>query len=172
MPIASVLSELITGSEEEKSDVLKAYLSSRGRMDRMLLFIEHSTAKDGPRYEKIVLEAIKEKKVPEYKNFSNSTTKEAHKKRIAEEEKERAQFDKKRAAENKADEESSLLQLIQQKSKDRQAKMNSIIDSIEASTKKKSGKKRQQEEPVGGLPSEEEFQKLQEKLFSKKQKKN
>lgn len=137
----------------------------------MLTFIEHSTAKDGPRYEKIILEAIKENKVPEYKCFYSATTKEAHQARIDKEEKEQAAFDKNQAKKNKKnkkekEEDTSLLELIQQRAKNRQANMTSIIESIE----EKSGKKRKQ--ATDDLPSEEEFQKLQEKLFSKKQKKN
>ncbi|EPB85519.1 hypothetical protein HMPREF1544_07702 [Mucor circinelloides 1006PhL] len=151
------------GSEEEKKDVLAAYETCKGNMDNILQMVECSTAVDGERFEKIIRSAIDNKTVPLHKAFDKTTTSKAHKKRMDAEKKEEAAFlrrqkdDKKK---EKEDEDSSLLALIQNRAKERHAKMNSIIDSIE----QKHGKKRKEPD----MPSEEEFLKLQSKMFKKK----
>lgn len=154
---------MLQGSEEEKKDVLAAYETCKGNMDNILQIVECSTAVDGERFEKIIRSAIDNKTVPLHKAFDKTTTSKAHKKRMDAEKKEEAAFlrrqkdDKKK---EKEDEDSSLLALIQNRAKERHAKMNSIIDSIE----QKHGKKRKEPD----MPSEEEFLKLQSKMFKKK----
>lgn len=138
-------------------------------MGKILDTIECSTAVDGKRFEKMIRLAIDDKTVPNYELFDKTTTAKAHKKRLDTEKKEEISFlrqqgnDKKKKASEKKDDngDSSLLALMQNRAKERHAKMDSIIDSIEQ--KEKGGKKRKQPD----MPSEEEFLKLQSKLFKK-----
>lgn len=137
-------------------------------MDHILQSVECSTAIDGERFEKIIRAAIDEESLPVFKAFDKTTTSKAHQKRIDLEKKEELSFlkqqekdkKKKNVQKQKKDDDSSLLAMIQNRSKERHAKMNSIIDSIE----EKHGKKRKEPD----MPSEEEFLKLQAKLFKKK----
>ncbi|KAI8645861.1 hypothetical protein BD408DRAFT_474281 [Parasitella parasitica] len=155
------------GSEEEKKDLLATYVSCKGNMDHILQSVECSSAADGERFAKMIRAAIDEKAVPIFRIFNKTTTSQAHQRRIDAEKKEAAVFakqqekDKKKKKQSKtAQDDSSLLALIQNRSKERNAKMNSIIDSIEG----KYGKKRKEPD----MPSEEEFLKLQAKMFKKK----
>ncbi|KAI7902003.1 uncharacterized protein BX663DRAFT_487267 [Cokeromyces recurvatus] len=162
------------GSDEEKKDLLKAYESCKGNMDQILELVECSTARDCKRFEKIIRSAIKEKLVTFYPALDSTTTPRAHKKRIEKELMAERQFlaEQEKDKDNKSDKECSLLELIQQRNKDRQAKMDSIIETIEASAKKENKKRKDQEREDERLPTEEEFQRLQRKLFNnKKQKK-
>ncbi|RCI02339.1 hypothetical protein CU098_005681 [Rhizopus stolonifer] len=147
------------GSEEERQDVLKAYNQVKGDMDKILTMIECSSASDCPRFEKMIREAIKKKEVVLHKKLNPTTTEKAQQARLKKEAREQAEFD----AQQNEKEEDGLAALIQQRNKDRQARMDSIIDTL-ANSEKKKGKKRKQED----MPSEEEFQQLQEKLFKKK----
>ncbi|KAI8371275.1 hypothetical protein EDC96DRAFT_439612 [Choanephora cucurbitarum] len=148
------------GSQEEQQDVIKAYKELKGDMNKILSVIECSTAADCVRFEKIIRQAIEEKQVPFFKKLDTTTTAKAQKARLDREAKDEQEFD-----EEKAQSSSSLAALIQQRNQQRQSKMNSIIDSIETSAK---GKKRKGPEKDIALPSDEEFMKLQEKLFKKK----
>ena len=131
-------------------------------MNKILSVIECSTAADCVRFEKIIRQAIEEKQVPFFKKLDTTTTVKAQKARLDREAKDEQEFHK-----DKAQSSSSLAALIQQRNQQRQSKMNSIIDSIETSAKKQ-GKKRKGPEEDISLPSDEEFMKLQEKLFKKK----
>jgi DnaJ family protein C protein 9 len=139
-------------------------------MDSILEIVECSTAKDGERFEKIIREAIKEESVPIFKGFEKSVTPKEHEKRIKKELKEEQEFHKHQEKE-KNKEDPSLLTLIQKNAQNRQAKMNSIIESIEASAAAK-GKKEKKKRGIQqvDMPSEEEFLKLQEKMFKKQKK--
>ncbi|KAI9487234.1 MAG: hypothetical protein EXX96DRAFT_552321 [Benjaminiella poitrasii] len=177
------------GSDEEKADLLKAYETCKGNMDQILELVECSTARDCKRFEKIIRTAIKQKDVPLYSALDKTTTPRAHQKRIDKELKAEAKFlakqekDKKKGKEESNenrkkkddDDEASLLELIQQRNKNREAKMNSVIDSILESTKKGNKKRSRQQkdddEKEEALPTDEEFEKLQKKLFNKRQKK-
>lgn len=157
-------------------------------MDHILEVIECSTAVDGERFEKIIKEAIKDKLVTKYKLFETTTTSQAHQKRIEKEKKREIEFEnrqeadkaaKKSKSKKKSEEDNSdeaFLALMKQRNKDRHANMNSIIESLEANAKKEKGgsggkKRKQKQQEEGQEPSEEEFLKLQEKLFSKKSRK-
>lgn len=162
---------LYQGSEEEKKDVIAAYKKYKGNMGAILDTVECSTAVDGTRFETMIRAAISDKTVPHFEQFDKTTTSEAHQKRLDAEKKEEAAFLRRQQANEKKqnksekkvdnDKEPSLLALIQNRAKERNAKMNSIIDSIEQ--KQKRGKKRKEPE----MPSEEEFLKLQSKMFKK-----
>jgi DnaJ family protein C protein 9 len=177
--IFKVIKRVLTiGSEEEEEDLLEAYKTYKGNMDKILEVVECSTAEDGERFAEIIKKAIKSKLVPSFKSFETTTTPQTHKKRIEKAKKAEIEFEKaeqkkkKGKAKTEKEEESDLLALIQARNKDRHANMNSIIESIEAEAKaKKGGKKRKQKE-VDDMPSEEEFLKLQESLFNKKGKKS
>ncbi|KAG1142180.1 hypothetical protein G6F37_006816 [Rhizopus arrhizus] len=151
------------GSEEEKSDVLNAYKRYQGNMTKMLTVIECSTAEDGIRFEKMIKEAIDQGKIPLLKSFKKSTTPEAHQKRIAVEHKQREEFEKTEGRQSM----NSLIESIQNKATERQGRLDSIIKSIEQKQGNKSRKKRSNMSMDPGLPSEEEFAKLQEKLFKR-----
>lgn len=165
------------GSDEEKKDLLEAYTKFKGNMDKILEVIECSSGYDSKRFETIIRNAIKEKTVKFYKLFDTMTTPKAHQKRIDKEKKEEKEFEKSQKddlekKENKKkkereDQEPSLLELIQSRSKERHAKMNSIIESIEAEASKRARKGKKRKEPES-MPSEEEFMKLQENMFKKK----
>ncbi|KAK4515548.1 uncharacterized protein ATC70_010498 [Mucor velutinosus] len=161
------------GSGEEKKDVLAAYEIYKGHMGNILDTVECSTAVDGERFKKMIRSAINDKTVPHYELFDKTTTPREHQKRLDAEKKEEAAFlkrqknDKKQKTPEKKDdgEDGSLLALIQNRAKERNAKMNSIIDSIEQKQKQKQKRGKKRKEP--DMPSEEEFLKLQSKMFKK-----
>lgn len=167
------------GSDEEKKDLLEAYTRYKGDMDKILEVVECSSGYDSKRFETIIRNAVKEKTVKFYKLFDTMTTPKAHQKRIDKEKKEEKEFEKaqkddlkkkeSKKKKEKEDQEPSLLEMIQSRSKERHAKMNSIIESIEAEASKKAGKGKKRKEPES-MPSEEEFMKLQEQMFKKKKK--
>lgn len=148
-------------------------------MDKMLEVIECSSGHDSKRFETIIRKAIKEKTVTFYKLFDTMTTPKAHQKRIDKEKKEEKEFEKtqkedlkkKESKKSKAKDEQtpSLLEMIQSRSKERHAKMNSIIESIEAEASRKASKGKKRKEPES-MPSEEEFMRIQEEMFKKKKK--
>ncbi|CAO3683587.1 unnamed protein product [Rhizopus stolonifer] len=151
------------GSEEEKKDLLDAYKKYKGDMSNILEVMEGSTAKDGTRFEKIIREAIDQQTVSMLSYFEKTTKPSAHKKRVQREAKEKARF----TAFEKSKSETSLVQAIQNNTKARQERFDSIINDIETKHDKKSKNKRKYQEAEPELPSEEEFAKLQEKLFKK-----
>lgn len=141
-------------------------------MDKILQVVECSTALDGQRFEKIIRTAIEENTITLFKAFETTTTAKAHKKRIEREQKQAVEYEglskEKKEKKEKETESLSLMDLIQQRSKERHVKMNRIIDSIESAAKDEGkGKKRKQKE-MESMPSEEEFLKLQESMFKKK----
>ncbi|KAI9362336.1 hypothetical protein BD770DRAFT_408139 [Pilaira anomala] len=158
------------GSNEEKEDVIKAYTKYKGNMDRILQVIECSSAVDGERFEKLIREAIKEKKMTRFPIFDTTTTPKAHKKRIEDDKKRIEEYDKRQKEKEKDDDSSSLMELIKQRQKTRHANMNSIIESIEASAKKPVGKGKKRKQEADNMPSEEEFLKLQQSMFKKSKK--
>lgn len=159
------------GSNEEKEDVIKAYTKCKGNMDKMLQVIECSSAVDSERFEKLIREAIKEKKVTLFPIFDTTTTPKAHKRRIEDDKKRIAEYDERQKKEKEKDDgSSSLMELIKQRQKTRHANMNSIIESIEASAKRPVGKGKKRKQEADNMPSEEEFLKLQQSMFKKSKK--
>lgn len=145
---------------------MEAYKRYKGSMDDILQVIECSVAEDGMRFEKMIREAIEQNQVPTFKKFEKTTTAKAHEKRIKDESKQRADFDK-----QAAEDMDSLARAIQKRNKDRQNKMESIISSIEVKEKAKSGKKRGHDQVDPGMPTDEEFARIQEQMM-KRSKKN
>ncbi|EIE79339.1 hypothetical protein RO3G_04044 [Rhizopus delemar RA 99-880] len=111
----------------------------------------------------MIKEAIDQGKIPLLKSFKKSTTPEAHQKRIAVEHKQREEFEKTEGRQSM----NSLIESIQNKATERQGRLDSIIKSIEQKQGNKSRKKRSNMSMDPDLPSEEEFAKLQEKLFKR-----
>lgn len=141
-------------------------------MDKILQVVECSTAMDGQRFEKIIRLAIKEKIVASFKSFETTITPKAHQKRVDKEQKEEADYEaynkEKKVNKDKEKDSPSLMDLIQQRSKERHANMNNIIESTEAAAKQDEGKgKKRKQKETDGMPSEEEFLKLQESMFKK-----
>lgn len=163
------------GSREEEDDLINAYKKFKGNMDKMLQVVECSTAMDGQRFEKLIRKAIKEEAVTVFKSFETTTTTKAHQMRIEKEQTDEVDYESQKKEKKEKEKVSpSLMELIQQRSKDRHIKMNSIIESIEAAEKKDEGKgKKRKQKETDSMPSEEEFLKLQESMFKKsKSKKN
>ncbi|KAI8973718.1 hypothetical protein BDF20DRAFT_883780 [Mycotypha africana] len=180
------------GSDEEKRDLLACYAKWKGDMNQILAYMEGSTAKDGERFEKLIREAAKEGLVKEiYKKFEQTTTTKAHKQRLKNELKAQAAFDKMskkdglKNCNNKTEDtvidsagkgdtsDDQLARLIHLRQQDRQAKMNSFFDKMEASAKKSNKrKKRTGEEDIDeesyDLPTEEEFLAIQKNLMKSK----
>lgn len=148
--------------------MLRYYEQCKGNMDHILNYVECCTAKDGERFAQIIQKAIDEKKVPKYKAFAKTTTLAAHRKRIQNEEKQQAEFDKRRAdaSTNKKDDSTEALQaLIRAR---QQSRMEAVIDSIISKEKKASKRKQLAEEPE---PTEEEFQRARERVLKKQKQK-
>ncbi|KAI7895366.1 uncharacterized protein EV154DRAFT_495759 [Mucor mucedo] len=166
------------GSKEEEADLMKAYKKFNGSMDKILQVVECSDASDGQRFEKIIRAAIKEKTVTLLKSFETTTTAKAHQIRLDAEKKRALDYEVRcKGKKEKETGSSSLTDLIQQRSKERHAKMNRIIESIESAAKDEAaedkGKGRKRKIRDDSMPSEEEFLKLQESMFkNKKSKKN
>jgi len=167
-------------SEEEAKEVCDLYTKSKGDLEYIMDNIPLCTADDYPRFVEIIDKAIKEKKVKKYKKYNNDYE-EAMKARKDFEEKEKVKFEKAQAKEKKGqkgkkgkknDESIDDLALIIQNNRKR--RMESVFDNLlekydkAENKKKRSSKGKSKKSPVEDLPSEEEFLKLQEKLFGKK----
>lgn len=145
------------------------------------------TADDYPRFVEIINKAIEEKKVKKYKKY-NSDYKDAMKARKDFEEKEKKKFEKAQAKEKKdkknnkksnkdTGESMDELALILQNNRKRRLDntLNSILEKYGGQEEAKGRNKKQRKSNKKGSkntlpdePSEEEFLKLQEKLFGKK----
>ncbi|KAG0170003.1 hypothetical protein DFQ28_002598 [Apophysomyces sp. BC1034] len=147
-------------SEEERRDVLKYYKRCKGNMNKILNYVECSTEEDGPRLTKIIRKAIDEKEVETYINFAKTTTSAAHKERIKQAKKNAEAFDRQHKTEKK---DESLKALIMARHTDRKQRMDDVIESLA----EKAGKKRKRA-VAEDEPSEEEFQKIQERLLKRK----
>ncbi|XP_053547868.1 dnaJ homolog subfamily C member 9 [Bombina bombina] len=130
-------------SEEEKADVIQAYMDFEGDMDSIMESVLCVTHEDEPRIREIINQAIKSKEVPSYNTF----VKESKKKR--EQRGKRAHEEAKEAEEMKkefglGEGEDDLKALIQRRQKDREKEMDSFLANMEAkycNNPKKGGKK-------------------------------
>ena len=160
------------GSDEERQDILSAYEECEGDMNAILENVMLSTVDDEDRFIDIIKKAIKNKEVSSHKKFQSTTTKKARETRRRAAENEAAEVEelKKETGLDKIPEndENALAALIQKRRKDA---MDAVIGGLEEkyASKDKAGKnKRRKEEPTFVEPSEDEFRKLQERLFAKK----
>ncbi|CDH53591.1 domain-containing protein [Lichtheimia corymbifera JMRC:FSU:9682] len=167
------------GSDEEERDVLRYYQQCNGNMDRILSHVECSELTDGERLAEIIQKAIDRGDATTLKEFKSTTTAKAHRARAKQHQRQVKEWNAKHGQKNeKKDGDQSLLALIQARNKERAAKLDALADSIAARTAEassstsKGGKKRnkRQAEAEEG-PSEEEFQKIQERLMENKRRK-
>jgi DnaJ family protein C protein 9 len=63
----------ISGSEEELSDLKRAYLNGKGDMDFILEAVPFSHTDEEPRLRELIQGLIDKGDVPEYKAFTNET---------------------------------------------------------------------------------------------------
>ncbi|XP_069836611.1 dnaJ homolog subfamily C member 9 [Dendropsophus ebraccatus] len=135
--------EKYKGSEEERADIIQAYMDFEGDMDDIMDSVILAVIDDEPRFRDVLEKAIKKKEVPAYDAF----VKESKKKR--EQRKKRAHAE---AAEAEAmkkeiglgDGEDDLKALIQKRQKDREKEVDSFMAQLEAkycNNTKKGGKK-------------------------------
>ncbi|OUM62822.1 hypothetical protein PIROE2DRAFT_10801 [Piromyces sp. E2] len=156
-------------SEEEAKEVCELYVKSKGDLEYIMDNIPLCTAEDYPRFVEIIDKAIEEKKVKKYKKYNNDYE-EAMKARKDFEEKEKIKFEKAQAKEKK-NQKDDLALIIQN---NRKRRMESVFDNLlekydkAENKKKRTSKGKNKKSPAEDLPSEEEFLKLQEKLFGKK----
>ncbi|KAJ3409169.1 hypothetical protein HDV05_004562 [Chytridiales sp. JEL 0842] len=159
------------GSDEEKRDVIKYYLQSKGSMDRVLDAVPCSTADDEDRFRTIVLEALESGEITERHEKFLEVNERARqrRKKAAEKEAKEAEKAKKASAKKKGDGLDELQAMIRQKGKSRLDDLIASLEAKEASKKgaKKggAGKKKKEEEAPKEL-DDEAFEALQKKLFS------
>ncbi|CAD5111439.1 DgyrCDS747 [Dimorphilus gyrociliatus] len=98
------------GSEEEKTDIKKAYIEHKGNMDEIMNSVMCSTIDDEDRYRKIIDDLIKTKEVKAFKSYTNeSKKKKENRKRKAEEEAAEAEEELRKIRKGKDDDLSSLI---------------------------------------------------------------
>ncbi|XP_071985734.1 dnaJ homolog subfamily C member 9 [Engystomops pustulosus] len=119
------------GSEEERADVIQAYLDFEGDMDTIMESVVLSGIDDEPRFRDIIKKAIKKKEVPAYDAF----VKEAKKKR--DQRKKRAHDEALEAEAMRKDiglgsGEDDLKALIQKRQQDREKEVDSFMAQLEA----------------------------------------
>ncbi|KAI8838065.1 DnaJ domain-containing protein [Chytridium lagenaria] len=137
------------GSLEEKVDLFEAYKTSEGNMDTVLDSVPLCTYEDEDRFRAIVAEAVKNGDVPKYKKFFT--------------------VDKAATEKKEASDLEDLSAKMMQKKNDR---LGSLIEKLEReeaerNSTAKGGKGKKAMKKAASEPSEEEFQKLQDKLFNK-----
>ncbi|KAG8551996.1 hypothetical protein GDO81_004371 [Engystomops pustulosus] len=119
------------GSEEERADVIQAYLDFEGDMDTIMESVVLAGIDDEPRFRDIIKKAIKKKEVPAYDAF----VKEAKKKR--DQRKKRAHDEALEAEAMRKDiglgsGEDDLKALIQKRQQDREKEVDSFMAQLEA----------------------------------------
>jgi DnaJ family protein C protein 9 len=140
-------------SDEEKRDLLNAYTEFEGNMDEIMENVMLASCDDEVRFIKKIKQAIKDGEVESYKAFKTTTTKKAREARLKMQESEAKEAEEMRK-EKGINDENALAQLIQ---KNQKGRMEAIIGNLES----KYGGKRKAE------MSEEEFIRVQDKLFKK-----
>ncbi|XP_072280226.1 dnaJ homolog subfamily C member 9 [Pyxicephalus adspersus] len=135
--------EKYIGSEEERADIIQAYLDFEGDMDNIVDSVIFADTENEPRIREIIEKAIKKKEVPSYDAFVKETKKkrEQRKKRAHEEAQEAEKMKKELGL---GDKEDDLKALIQKKQKSREQGLDSFMAQLEAkycNNSKKGGKK-------------------------------
>lgn len=134
------------GSEEETSDLKKAYVNGKGDMDFILEAVPFSNCEEEPRLKAIIQKFIDSGEVPEYDRFVNENPrKTARRKRKYEEEARQAALIASPIDLDDSGEE-ALKELIQSKQRERGEQMNSFFDQLAA----KYGGKEKPKAKVGG----------------------
>ncbi|XP_075072664.1 dnaJ homolog subfamily C member 9 [Mixophyes fleayi] len=135
--------EKYKGSEEEKADIIQAYLDFEGDMDHIMESVILASIDDEPRIRDIIQKAIKKKEVQAYDTFVKEPKKkrEQRNKRAHEEAKEAEAMQKEVGL---GDGDDDLKALIQKRQKDREKDIDGFMAQLEAkycTTSKKGGKK-------------------------------
>ncbi|KAM9326858.1 dnaJ homolog subfamily C member 9 [Gastrophryne carolinensis] len=123
--------EKYIGSEEERADIIQAYMDFEGDMDSIMNSVIFADIENEPRIRDIIQQSIKKKEVPAYDAF----VKESKKKR--EQRKKRAHDEAKEAEEMKkemglGEREDDLKALIQKRQKDREKEIDGFMAHLEA----------------------------------------
>lgn len=178
------------GGDEEKGDVLKAYVEGKGSWEYIFEHVMCSEVeRDEERFKEIIDKAIKEKEVEEFKGWKKENTKAARNRRLKAARKEEGEAEEmaremgvheklfgkdKKTGKKKSVKESedALADIIRKKNAN---KMDDMIANLEAKyvnggAKPKKGRKRRSEEVEEGPPEidDEEFERLQKKVTAKK----
>ncbi|KAE8591000.1 hypothetical protein XENTR_v10018273 [Xenopus tropicalis] len=123
--------EKYKGSEEEKNDIISAYMDFEGNMDGIMESVPCADFEDEPRIRHIIQKAIKSKEIPSYNAFVKESKKkrEQRNKRAHEEAKEAEEIKKEMGL---GDDSDDLKALIQRRQNDRKKEMDSFFDQLEA----------------------------------------
>ncbi|XP_064594491.1 dnaJ homolog subfamily C member 9-like [Liolophura sinensis] len=118
------------GSEEELSDLKSAYVDYEGDMDKILDGVLCASLDDEGRFRSILKGCIERKEIPEFKTFTNESSKKK-KKRKKKAEAEALEAEE-YAKELGLGEENSLQALILKNQKSREAQMSGFLANLEA----------------------------------------
>jgi DnaJ family protein C protein 9 len=168
----------ILGTDEEHKDLIEAYNSFKGDMDKIMASVPGSSADDELRFCEILKGAIKSKEIRSYKKFtetSSSSSINRRKKEAEREAKEAEEMAKKFGLDKKllgSNGEEELKQIIIKRGEKRMSALESLVEKyggnknkkVKTTGKGKKGKKKIEESEVMKEPTEEEFQAIQEKL--------
>ena len=154
------------GSEEELESVKAAYVEFEGDMSQILENVMCCTSEDEPRFRDMIEEEIRKGTVEEYKGFreESESKKKSRKRKAKKEAAEAAELAKELGlGSKKKSSEADLFALIGQRQQSRKA-FFSDLEAKYSSSKGAKGKKKSKKHTE---PSEEEFQRIQEKMLSK-----
>ncbi|CAI9593840.1 unnamed protein product [Staurois parvus] len=135
--------ERYRGSDEERTDIIQAYIDFEGDMDNIMDSVIFADIENEPRIREIIQKAIKKKDVPAYDSFVKESKKkrDQRRKRAAEEAQEAEEMKQELGLGDKDDD---LKALIQKKQKDREKELDGFMAQLEAkycNNSKKGGKK-------------------------------
>jgi DnaJ homolog subfamily C member 9 len=156
----------VLGSEEEKGDVLQAYIDGEGSVRYIIEHIMVCSYEDEPRFLALINEAISSDTVEKFPKWTKETSEKAIKarKRAAEKEaKEAEELSKEIGLKKSAAKmsEGELGALIQQRA---QSRMNGLLEKLEAqATAGKRGKRTE--------PTEDDFMAIQARMDGRKKSK-
>ncbi|KAM5141267.1 dnaJ homolog subfamily C member 9 [Mantella aurantiaca] len=131
------------GSEEERADIIQAYVDFEGDMDNIMDSVTLADMDNEPRIREVIQKAIKKKEVPAYDAFVKEPKKkrDQRRKRAMEEAQEAEEVKKELGL---GDKEDDLRALIQKKQKTREMELDGFMAQLEAKyckSSKKGGKK-------------------------------
>ena len=149
-------------SEDERGDVIKAYVSYKGDMKKVMNSIMCSNEDDLERFASMIDSEIQNGKIETFPKYTSFVNKKKKKKRTKKKKKKENSMDALRAAILQRQQNSQTLAKSNKKTK-RQREFDLLTEKLAekyVKTKKKKSKK-----AAKGPPSEEEFLRLQAKMF-------
>eukprot|EP00938_MAST-03A_sp_MAST-3A-sp1_P001472 g1472.t1 len=149
-------------SEDERGDVIKAYVSYKGDMKKVVNSIMCSNEDDLERFASMIDSEIQNGKIETFPKYTSFVNKKKKKKRTKKKKKKENSMDALRAAILQRQQNSQTLAKSNKKTK-RQREFDLLTEKLAekyVKTKKKKSKK-----AAKGPPSEEEFLRLQAKMF-------